>query len=446
MTGTSYAAIPAGWYPDPRGSKQRRWWDGTSWTHALEALPEPVATVEPVSVAPVASPEPVSVALESAEPATVEPVAVEPVAVEPVAPVSPATPAYAGLPGPGSPAYTGLVGAASAVAAQRTPSPSAPMVARALGAEAPSVAAGAPQQPLPTRRQLREAAALREAELLTADTVEVTEPSPAYAMGPTVSSTHQAQAHTPQPVEQLTDPPVEPNESRAASTVAPMTLADPPVSATHTFVPAAPVAQTLPVAPEVSAVAAPVAAAPVAAVHVPAAPVAAAPLAAAPVPAAPVAALPDFAALLETSPVGAADASQSPFAMGPAYQPFGMTPKITSGTMTAPTSANTAAVWLITVLPTIALGAAAVLLLFAPDFYTPFTLGALAFVFAIAGVALAFTDRRQLTVRSHQSTASPAWILLTPLGYLIARAVNTMRQAGRGVAPAIVFVLLSATA
>ena len=303
------------------------------------------------------------------------------------------------------------------------------MVARALSAEAPSVAAGAPLQPLPTRRQLREAAALREAELLTADSVEAAEPSPAYAMGPTVSSTHQAQAHTPQPVEQLTDPPVESNESLAASTVAPMTLADPPVSATHTFVPAVPVAQALavPVAPAV--------------------PVAqAVPAVTAPVPVAPLTPLPDFAALLETSPVDAAEASQSPFQMGPAYQPFGMTPRITSGTMTAPTSANTAAVWLITVLPTIALCAAAVLLLFAPDFYTPFTLGALAFVFAIAGVALAFTDRRQLTLRSHQSTASPAWILLTPLGYLIARAVNTKRQAGRGVAPAVAFVLLTATA
>ena len=377
MTETSYAAIPAGWYPDPRGTKQRRWWDGTSWTHALEAPPEPVV---------------------------------------------PAAPAYANLPGPGTPGYSNLPGPAFAAQAQRTPSPSAPTVARALDAE-PS----APQHPLPTRRQLREAAALRETERLTAD-----EPSPVYAMGPAVSSTHQPQAQ--QPAEQLTDHPVDAAESRAVSTVAAMTLAGAPVSATHTFVPGAPVSAR----PAAPVAAAPLATAPVTPASVAAAPVATAPVAAAPATPAPIALAP--VAPTATGP------SQASLLNGPAYQPFGMSPKITTGTIEAPTSVNTLAVWLITVQPAVALGAAVLLIRFAPDFYTPFTLGALAFVFAIAGVALAFTDRRQLTLRSHQSTASPAWILLTPLGYLIARAVNTTRQAGRGVAPAVAFVLLTATA
>ncbi|KQW06255.1 hypothetical protein ASC66_06935 [Leifsonia sp. Root4] len=33
------AAPPAGWYPDPRGSDQLRWWDGTTWTVQLAPRP-----------------------------------------------------------------------------------------------------------------------------------------------------------------------------------------------------------------------------------------------------------------------------------------------------------------------------------------------------------------------------------------------------------------------
>lgn len=30
------ASTPAGWYPDPAGGPNRRWWDGTAWTENLE--------------------------------------------------------------------------------------------------------------------------------------------------------------------------------------------------------------------------------------------------------------------------------------------------------------------------------------------------------------------------------------------------------------------------
>ena len=32
------APQPAGWYPDPAGQADRRWWDGTRWTD--QTLPE----------------------------------------------------------------------------------------------------------------------------------------------------------------------------------------------------------------------------------------------------------------------------------------------------------------------------------------------------------------------------------------------------------------------
>ena len=344
MTGTSHAptrtAIPAGWYPDPRGSAQRRWWDGTAWTHALEAPPEPV------------------------------------------------TPAYANLPGPGTPAYANLPGPA-----RRTPSPSAPTVRRALDPEAHTAPA---EQPLPSRRQLREAAAALEAQR---QLTEPAAPSPVYAMGPAVSQSFTPAAATPV----------------AAPVSAPVAL--PVVSA--------PVSAPVP-APLSAPVAVPVVSAPVSA------PVAS------PV-SAPVA-LPIAASPVESS------IANPVLSSGPAYQPFGLAPKITTGVVEAPTSVNTPSVWIITALPAVALAIAAALIAFAPDFYTPFTQGALAFVLAVGAVALAVHDRRQLVLRSHQATASPAWILLTPLAYLVARASNTKKQAGRGWAPALVFVLFVAGA
>jgi len=323
MTGTSHAptrtAIPAGWYPDPRGSAQRRWWDGTAWTHALEAPPEPV------------------------------------------------TPAYANLPGPGTPAYANLPGPA-----RRTPSPSAPTVRRALDPEAHTAPV---EQPLPSRRQLREAAAALEAQRQLR---EPAAPSPVYAMGPAVSLSFTPAAATP------------------VAAPVPAPVAVPVVSA--------PVS-----APVASPVSAPVA-------------------------------LPIAASPVESS------IANPVLSSGPAYQPFGLAPKITTGVVEAPTSVNTPSVWIITALPAVALAIAAALIAFAPDFYTPFTQGALAFVLAVGAVALAVHDRRQLVLRSHQATASPAWILLTPLAYLVARASNTKKQAGRGWAPALVFVLFVAGA
>ncbi|WP_411700725.1 DUF2510 domain-containing protein [Conyzicola sp.] len=368
MTEPSYAPIPAGWYPDPRGSRQRRWWDGTAWTHALEPLAHPVA---------------------------------------------PPAPGYAHLPGPQI----------------RVPSPSAPTVNRAIYSESraaraveatPPVAAVARQalaghelavQALAgqvlTRRQLRDAEAAAEAQRTLPETVSPTVSPPAnYAMGPAVSSTQQPRAsfapeqfrtaEAQQPEQQLTEQQLTDQLVGApAQTLAPSTSG--PAGASTTFSPAA----VGPVAPASS-----------------------------PLPVEP-------ATVPASNPV---------LSIGPAYQPFGMTPKITTGVMEAPTSVNTSSVWLITVLPAFGLAVAVALIRFAPEFYTPFTQGALVFVFAIAGIALALQDRKQLTLRSHQDTASPAWILLTPLAYLVARAVHTSRQAGRGWAPALTFLLLTGAA
>ena len=41
--------VPAGWYPDPAGSPQQRWWDGSHWSQTLQPTPtaNPYAPMQP---------------------------------------------------------------------------------------------------------------------------------------------------------------------------------------------------------------------------------------------------------------------------------------------------------------------------------------------------------------------------------------------------------------
>jgi hypothetical protein len=72
----------AGWFPDPAGSHNLRWWDGAGWT---ENFIDPDTGAPPVLEA--APPEPAAVEPESVAPAPVEPAPVEPEA-EPVTPAA----------------------------------------------------------------------------------------------------------------------------------------------------------------------------------------------------------------------------------------------------------------------------------------------------------------------------------------------------------------------
>ena len=56
MTNTSGPTTPAGWYPDPAGSENLRWWDGATWTAHMAPRPTPTPTPTPVVQAPTMPP------------------------------------------------------------------------------------------------------------------------------------------------------------------------------------------------------------------------------------------------------------------------------------------------------------------------------------------------------------------------------------------------------
>lgn len=94
MSDVNSSAPRAGWYPDPAGSTQQRWWDGTAWTDTLRDTP----AAPPAPITPPVAP-PVAPAAPPVPPVTAQP---------------PYTPAYGemhpGAPAPappyGAPGYT----------------------------------------------------------------------------------------------------------------------------------------------------------------------------------------------------------------------------------------------------------------------------------------------------------------------------------------------------
>ena len=112
MSDDEYGRVPAGWYPDPLGLPQLRWWDNHAWTEHLSDARQPMMPTPPAAPTMFADDElPARRGRRSTESA---PVASWNPVQHDSAPDSSAgggSPAYASAPGAGSPAYGSAPGA-----------------------------------------------------------------------------------------------------------------------------------------------------------------------------------------------------------------------------------------------------------------------------------------------------------------------------------------------
>lgn len=125
------------------------------------------------------------------------------------------------------------------------------------------------------------------------------------------------------------------------------------------------------------------------------------------------------------------------------YLPFGQIPEVREGTRLPPEQRYTVAVWVLAVLPVLLVGSAWAVATYLPALYTIFAQSILGLAAFFAALALAISDRRSLRRAGHDQQASPAWVLLTPLAYLIARYVAVSRETERNaISPLVVFFVV----
>lgn len=108
-----------------------------------------------------------------------------------------------------------------------------------------------------------------------------------------------------------------------------------------------------------------------------------------------------------------------------------------------PTRAYTGSVWAISTFPVWSTLLSLILVIGLGDFFTPFLMTLTAVLYMVVIVAFAIHDQKVLLNSLHPVAASPWWMLLSPLIYLIARGVHVSRTVGHGWAPLLVFLLCS---
>ena len=207
----------------------------------------------------------------------------------------------------------------------------------------------------------------------------------------------------------------------------------------------------------------PFAAAPFATAPVATAPFTTAPFTSAPTTTAPVSSVPAIAAprAIAAAPFVPADNPWAPPLPPPPvlsvasdisfeveYTPFSSIPAYVTGAPIAPERTYTAAAWALVVTPALLAASLVATAMVLGSFYTQFVQMGLALVFTLIMFGLAIRDGRELRESGYSRTASPAWLLLSPIAFFIARFASTKRAVGAGawtlVANLIVSVLVIA--
>lgn len=125
------------------------------------------------------------------------------------------------------------------------------------------------------------------------------------------------------------------------------------------------------------------------------------------------------------------------------YLPFAATPEIRRGVRTRPQQRYTVAVWFLALLPIFIVASAYAVAFFLPQLYTVVAQLILGALVLVIGLLLAVADRRALYYAGHDRTAHPALALLSPVVYLIVRAVTVSRETRKAAAwPLIILVIV----
>jgi Protein of unknown function (DUF2510). len=143
------------------------------------------------------------------------------------------------------------------------------------------------------------------------------------------------------------------------------------------------------------------------------------------------------------APAATSDAPAVPATTSPhAYIPMAVNTPVQFRQPQGPRSSSSLAVWLIASMPVIQFATVLALVFVLADFGT-FMQVAVGFIFFLWSAVLASRDKHHLLLSGHRKAATPWWLLLTPLAYLIARTVCIRKQGGHGSAPMWVYILLS---